>query len=147
MSTVRVLVLCTGNSCRSQMAEGFLRSFDPAIEVHSAGTQPAPVTHPLAVEVMREAGVDISAGYPKLVDQFLDQPFDWVITVCGDAAETGPPFLGEVKNRVHIGFDDPARAQGGRDEVLPVFRRIRDEIQERFRQFYETELRKEIHST
>ncbi|AOS84207.1 protein tyrosine phosphatase [Chlorobaculum limnaeum] len=131
-----ILVLCTGNSCRSQMAEGFLRSFDPELEVFSAGTIPAGEVHPLAVQVMREAGIDISANRPKSVDEFLSRPFDYVVTVCDGANESCPMFSGEVKQRLHIGFDDPAGATGSSDEVLEVFRRVRDEIEARFGEFY-----------
>jgi len=132
----RILILCTGNSCRSQMAEGFLRSFDPSIEVVSAGTKAAAHVHPKAVQVMREAGIDLSGHAPKTVDRFLDQPFDYVITVCGNAKESCPVFLGEVKHRLHIGFDDPADARGTEEEILGVFRRVRDEINTDFRRFY-----------
>ena len=140
MPVKRLLIVCIGNSCRSQMAEGFLKSFEPRVEVHSAGTQPAPLTHPYAVLAMREAGIDISDAAPKNVDQFTGQSFDWVITVCDDAAETCPTFPGEVKNLAHIGFEDPAQAQGTHEEVLCVFRRVRNEIQERFQKFYETHI-------
>ncbi len=123
------------------MAEGFLKSLDPELEVHSAGTRPAPRTHPDAVAVMREAGIDISAGRPKNVDEFLERPFDWVITVCGDARETCPAFTGTVGHHVHIGFDDPAWAEGTREQVLGVFRRVRDEIREQFGDFYRTKIK------
>ena len=130
-----VLLLCTGNSCRSQMAEGFLRSFDPELEVFSAGTKPAEAVHPLAVAVMREEWIDIGGYRPKSVDAFTSRPFDWVVTVCDGAKESCPVFTGEVKHRVHIGFDDPAEAEGSREEQLAVFRRVRDEINLRFRRF------------
>ncbi|MDL1893838.1 arsenate reductase ArsC, partial [Sphingobacteriales bacterium CHB3] len=107
----RILILCTGNSCRSQMAEGFLRSFDATLDVHSAGTSPSNRVHPKAVEVMREAGIDLSDAFPKDVDRFINQPFDYVITVCDNAKETCPVFFGKVRHRMHIGFDDPAEAQ------------------------------------
>jgi arsenate reductase len=109
------------------MAEGWARALHPnTLEVASAGTRPSAV-HPLAVEVMREAGVDISAHVSKSVDRFLGQRFDHVITLCGDAAETCPVFPGSM-SRAHFDFDDPARATGSREEVLRVFRRVRDEI-------------------
>ncbi|MBM3163343.1 MAG: arsenate reductase ArsC [Chlorobi bacterium] len=130
-----VLILCTGNSCRSQMAEGFLRSFDPELEVFSAGTNPAEAVHPLAVAVMREEWIDISAKRPESVEEFTSMAFDRVVTVCDGAKESCPVFTGEVKHRVHIGFDDPAEAEGSREEVLAVFRRVRDEIREGFRSF------------
>jgi len=139
---VKTLILCTGNSCRSQMAEGFLKSLDPVMEVHSAGTSPSSHIHPKAVQVMAEVGVDISDGYPKQVDQFLDQSFDYVITVCDNAKETCPTFLGEVKEQLHIGFDDPADAIGSEEEILAVFRRVRDEIKKDFLKFYEEKVKK-----
>lgn len=137
---VKILVLCTGNSCRSQMAEGFLRSFDPRLDVASAGSRPAERVHPNAVRVMAEAGIDISRGRPKNVSEFLGDAIDYVITVCGNADRDCPAFLGEVKRRLHIGFPDPAEATGEPEEVLEVFRECRNEIKERFRELYETEL-------
>jgi len=134
---MRVLVLCTGNSCRSQMAEGFLQSFDPAWEVVSAGTKPASEVHPKAVQVMREVGIDLSANKPENVDIYLEKTFDYVISVCGGAKEVCPAFIGEVKNRIHIGFDDPAYATGTEEEILNEFRRVRDEIKEGFFEFYQ----------
>ncbi len=139
----RILILCTGNSCRSQMAEGFLKSFDSTLEVYSAGTAPSAQIHPKAVQVMREVGIDISGGYPKNVDEFLNTPFDFVITVCDHAKETCPVFLGEVKEQLHLGFEDPAEATGTEEEVLEVFRRIRDEIKETFHRFYLEKIEKE----
>lgn len=136
----RILILCTGNSCRSQMAEGFLKSFDPALKVYSAGTNPSTQVHPKAIQVMKETGIDISDGYPKDVDQFLDKAFDYVITVCDNAKETCPVFMGKVKETLHIGFDDPAEATGSEEEILSEFRRIRDEIRERFYQFYQEKI-------
>ncbi len=118
------------------MAEGFLRSFDTRLEVASAGTKPAARVHPLAVDVMGEIGVDLSGAHPKHVDQFLGEPFDFVITVCGNADQACPPFLGSVGRRVHIGFDDPAEWP-----TVGEFRRVRDEIRERLRAFYEQEIR------
>ena len=133
---MRILILCTGNSCRSQMAEGFLKSFDPSMQVFSAGTAPSDRVHPKAVEVMKEKGIDLSSHYPQLADEFIDQAFDFVITVCGHAQENCPVFTGQVKEQLHIGFDDPAEARGSEDEIYAEFRRIRDEIQERFYAFY-----------
>ncbi len=124
------------------MAEGFLKSFDPDLQVYSAGTQPAPQTHPYAVRVMDEIGIDISHSAPKNVDQFIGQPFDWVITVCDGAARDCPAFSGPVKRRLHIGFDDPAKAQGMPEQVLAVFRRVRDEIADQLRRLYETQIKK-----
>ena len=133
---MRILILCTGNSCRSQMAEGFLKSFDPEMEVFSAGTAPSDRVHPKAVVVMKEEGIDLSGHYPQKVDEFLDMAFDFVITVCGHAQENCPVFTGSVKQQLHIGFDDPAEAAGTEEEIYAEFRRIRDEIKERFSVFY-----------
>jgi len=132
----RVLVLCTGNSARSQMAEGFLRSFDMNLDVFSAGTHPAEKVNPFAVKVMKEVGIDLSNRRPKNVSEFLNQSFDYVITVCDNAKETCPVFVGRVKHRVHLSFEDPAEARGTDDEVIRVFRRVRDEIRKVFDQFY-----------
>ncbi len=133
---MKILILCTGNSCRSQMAEGFLKSLDSGLVVHSAGTTPARQVHPLAVQVMNEAGIDLSLQTPKPVDRFLDESFDFVITVCDRAKEACPLFHGTVNHRLHLGFDDPAEAVGTPDEVIAVFRRVRDEIFREFRTLY-----------
>jgi arsenate reductase len=138
----RILVLCTGNSARSQMAAGFLKSLDSRLDVYSAGTSPAPRLHPLAVRVMREDGFDISRGTPKSVNQFVSQSFDYVITVCDDADKNCPNFTGKVGKRVHIGFIDPAAATGSEDQVLAVFRRVGDEIKHKFSEYYATEISK-----
>ena len=138
-----ILILCTGNSCRSQMAEGFLKSFDPELDVYSAGTKPSDRVHPLAVKVMQEVGIDISQGYPKDVDQFLDRSFDYVITVCDNARETCPVFLGDVKEQLHIGFEDPAEATGTEAQVLEIFRKVRDEINRDFYKFYQQKIRQD----
>ena len=133
---IKILILCTGNSCRSQMAEGFLKSFDKNLEVNSAGTEPSNQVHPKAIQVMSELDIDLNKGFPKSVDDFLDQNFEYVITVCGDAKETCPTFLGNVKNNIHIGYDDPANAVGSEEEIYSEFRRIRDEIRKEFSKFY-----------
>lgn len=125
---LRVLVLCTGNSCRSQMAEGWLNEiYGDRVEAYSAGSQPSGYVHPNAVAVMGEVGIDISGGRSKSLQEFVDQPFDAVLTVCDSAAEACPVFPGPAA-RVHRDFYDPARAEGTDDEVLGVFRRVRDEI-------------------
>ena len=138
------MILCTGNSCRSQMAEGYLRSFDSGLEVFSAGTSPARQVHPIAVEVMREVGIDLSSHRPKSVDRFLGEAFDFVITVCDNAKETCSVFTGKVKHRLHIGFDDPAEAMGTPEHVIAVFRRVRDEIREEFHRLYTDTIIQEI---
>jgi arsenate reductase (thioredoxin) len=133
---MKILILCTGNSCRSQMAQGFLQSFDPALKVCSAGTEPAHQVNRKAIEVMREAGIDISDHTPTLIDRYLNETWDYVITVCDHANETCPAFLGKVKTRIHIGFEDPSVARGSEEFVMNEFRRIRDLIKETFYQFY-----------
>ncbi|MBD3223755.1 MAG: arsenate reductase ArsC [Caldithrix sp.] len=139
---MHILILCTGNSCRSQMAEGFLRDFNPELHVRSAGTNPSGQVHPKAVQVMKETGIDISDGKPENVDRYLDEQWDYVITVCDNAKETCPVFLGKVKKQLHIGFEDPAEAAGTDEEVLSEFRRIRDEIKNDFKVFYDKEIKK-----
>jgi arsenate reductase len=131
-----ILVICTGNSCRSQMAEGFLKSFDKTLEVYSAGTHPAEKVNPNAVIVMKELGIDISRHVPEQVDKYIGKEWDYVITVCGGAKEVCPAFTGKVKQRLHIGFDDPADAVGSEEEILAVYRRVRDEIKGGFYDFY-----------
>jgi arsenate reductase len=132
----KILILCTGNSCRSQMAEGFLKSFDENLEVYSAGTKPADKVNPKAIQVMKEVGIDLSQNYPKMVDKFLNDPFDYVITVCDNAKETCPVFIGKVGKQLHIGFEDPAEATGTEEEILAVFRKVRDEIKRELKKFY-----------
>ncbi len=137
----RILVLCTGNSCRSQMAEGFLRSFDQALELYSAGTEPASRVSSHAIAAMKEVGIDISRHSPKHVNQFLTHTFDYVITVCDDANESCPVFIGNVKHRLHMGFDDPTWTMGTEEEIVSEHRRVRDEIKSAFRTFYEENLK------
>jgi arsenate reductase len=133
---MKVLILCTGNSCRSQMAEGILRSLGPDMAIVSAGTRPEKQVNPNAVKVMKELGIDISGHHPKNVDQFVNEAFDYVITVCDNARESCPFFTGKVGNRVHIGFVDPADARGTEEEVLAEYRRVRDQIRSEFEKFY-----------
>lgn len=133
---MKILILCTGNSCRSQMAHGWLQSFDSNLDVHSAGTEPAVQVNPKAVKVMAEAGIDISLHTPKSVTQYLDESWDYVITVCGGANESCPAFVGKVANRLHIGFDDPSHVTGSEEFIWSEFRRVRDEIKQRFYKFY-----------
>ncbi len=113
-----------------------MRFFDQNLAVHSAGTNPAGHVHPKAVRVMKELGIDIGDHVPKNVNQFLDEPFDYVITVCDHAKESCPVFFGKVKHRLHIGFEDPAKAIGSDKEILSVFRKVRDDIKNRFYEFY-----------
>jgi arsenate reductase len=140
----RVLILCTGNSARSQMAAGFLTAFDPRLAVYSAGTNPAARVNPNAIRAMNEVGIDISKGTPKSVQQFVNQSFDYVITVCDDADKNCPNFTGKVGKRTHIGFMDPAKATGTDEEVMTVFRRVRDEIRTKFSAYYEAEIKKRL---
>lgn len=139
---MKILILCTGNSCRSQMAQGFLQSFDNKITVCSAGTEPAKQINQTAVEMMKEVGIDISHHKPNLVDEYLKEEWDYVITVCDHANETCPAFFGKVKNRLHIGFEDPSLASGTNEYIWGEYRRVRDEIQKAFYQFYLNNLRK-----
>jgi arsenate reductase len=134
----RVLFLCTANSCRSQMAEGLINHFLGAkITAFSAGTE-ASFVNPIAIEVMQEIGIDISKNQSKNLTAFDGQNFDYVITLCGDANETCPLYIGGTK-KTHIGFDDPAKAQGTKEEVLREFRRVRDEIKEKLTAFFKAE--------
>jgi arsenate reductase len=123
-----VLILCTGNSCRSHLAEGILRAAaGDLIEVASAGSKPAGYVHPKSIEVLKEIGIDISGHTSKHLEEFLTRNVDTVITVCGNADQACPMFPGQV-NRFHWGFDDPAHATGTEEEVLNEFRRVRDQI-------------------
>lgn len=140
---MKILILCTGNSCRSQMAHGFLQSFDENLSVYSAGTNASGKLNAKAVEVMKEAGVDISHHTSDRVVQYLDDAWDYVITVCGGANEACPMFTGKVKNRLHIGFDDPSHAEGTSEFIENEFRRVRDEIKNRFYEFYIKEVKKQ----
>ncbi len=118
------------------MAEGYLRSFDNVLKVYSAGTEPGKKIHPKTVQVMQEEGIDLSRHSPKSVTGFLNDEFDYVITVCGGARESCPVFTGKVKNRLHMGFEDPAEVKGSEKFILSAFRRIRDEIKKDFLKFY-----------
>jgi arsenate reductase len=138
---MKILILCTGNSCRSQMAHGFLQSFDKNLEVRSAGTEPASQINPMAVKVMAEVGIDISHHTPKSADQYLDDEWDYVITVCDNANETCPFFSGKVRHRMHIGFDDPSDAAGTPEYIRSEYIRVRDEIGSAFLAFYNDELK------
>jgi arsenate reductase len=118
------------------MAQGFLKSFDSKIEVQSAGTIPASKINSIAVKVMFEAGIDISQNKPKNVSRYLNDEWDYVITVCDDANETCPLFPGKVKHRLHMGFDDPSKFNGTEEQIMAEFHRIRDEIRSAFYKFY-----------
>ena len=131
----RVLFLCTSNSCRSQMAEGVTNHFfGDKLEAFSAGTQ-ASYVNPLAIEVLKEIGIDISGHRSKNLSEFDGKKFDYVITLCGDANEACPLYIGGTK-KIHIGFDDPAKATGNSEEINQEFRRVRDEIKEKLTAFW-----------
>lgn len=135
---MRVLILCTANSARSQMAEGLLRhEAGTSCDVHSAGTNPSHV-RPEAIAVMREAGIDISRHRSKSIEEFLGQDFDYVITVCDNAREHCPVFPAETR-RVHWSIEDPAAVQGTEEERLEAFRSARDELQNRLQAFIQEE--------
>lgn len=138
---MKILILCTGNSCRSQMAQGFLQSFDKNITVRSAGTEPAGQVNARAVLVMGEEGIDISHNVPAKVDRYLNDGWDYVITVCDQANETCPVFTGRVKHRLHIGFEDPSKASGTDEFIMSEFRRIRDRIKEHFYKLYTEQIK------
>jgi len=133
---MKILILCTGNSCRSQMAHGFLQSFDKKLIVCSAGTEASGKLNEKAVAVMNEIGIDISHHTSDSVKKYLNEEWDYVITVCGGANESCPAFLGKVKHRLHIGFDDPSHATGTEEYIWSEFRRVRDEIKDAFFSFY-----------
>lgn len=137
---MKVLILCTGNSCRSQMAHGFLQSFDENLIVSSAGTEASGKLNLKAVDVMSQIGIDISHHTSDQVEQYLEEEWDYVITVCGGAKETCPRFTGKVKHQLHIGFDDPSDAVGSQEFIDSEFIRVRDEIRKEFYDFYQDEI-------
>ena len=137
----RILILCTGNSCRSQMAMGFLRAIDANLDVQSAGTNPTSAVNPYAIKTMAEVDIDLNNEQPKSVELYLKEEWDFVITVCGGANESCPAFTGKIGKRMHIGFDDPASATGSDEEIMEVFRRVRDEIKKEMQKFYVVEVK------
>nr|WP_319999581.1 arsenate reductase ArsC [uncultured Draconibacterium sp.] len=141
---MKVLILCTGNSCRSQMAHGFLQSFDKRIQVESGGTEASGKLNRKAVKALAEIGIDISGHTSDSVQKFLNDKWDYVITVCGGANENCPAFFGEVKHRLHIGFDDPSHATGTDEFIWSEFIRVRDEIKERFYRLYDEEIKPQL---
>lgn len=126
------------------MAEGFLQSFDKRLKVFSAGTEPAIRINPTAVKVMKEMGIDISTNKPVSVDKYLNEEWDYVITVCDEANESCPVFPGKVRNRLHMGFEDPSKAKGTENEILNAFYETRNKIRDEFYALYESELKKKI---
>ncbi len=141
---MKVLVLCTGNSCRSQMAHGFLKSFDDSLIVESAGTEASGKLNPKAVKVMAEIGIDISHHTSDSIAKFLNDEWDFVVTVCGGANEVCPAFTGKVKNRLHIGFDDPSYATGTEEFIWSEFIRVRDEIKDAFQKLYVEQIKPQL---
>ena len=141
---MKVLILCTGNSCRSQMAQGFLQSFNPNITVRSAGTEASGKLNQNAVKAMAEIGIDISHHTSDPVDMYLHDEWDYVITVCGGANEVCPAFMGKVKHRLHIGFDDPSDAEGTEEFIWSEYIRVRDEIKEGFYKLYEEQIKPQL---
>lgn len=135
--TMRLLILCTGNSCRSQMAHGFLKSLDKNLVVCSAGTIPARRINEKAVAVMQEENIDISNHQPEPVEKYLTEAWDFVITVCDEANESCPVFPGKVNHRLHIGFEDPSKVIGSEEHIWSEFRRVRDEIKKRLKDLYD----------
>ena len=138
MSKKKVLILCTGNSCRSHMAEGLVNHYmGDDWMAYSAGTDPAGYVHPLAVAAMSELGIDISGHSSKSTENFRHESLDWVITVCDDAAENCPVWLGQG-NKAHFGFPDPAKAMGTDEEKMVVFRQVRDDLRSQLMEFLPT---------
>lgn len=133
---MKILIICTGNTCRSQMAEGILKEISHDVEIYSAGTNAEGKVNPFAVKAMSEIGIDISNQLSEPISDYLDKSFDYVVTVCDGAKASCPVFTGSVEQRLHMGFEDPAEARGTEEEVMPVYRRIRDEIKERFSDWY-----------
>ena len=126
------------------MAHGFLQSFDSRLTVRSAGTEPAPQVNPKAIQVMRESGIDISSHMPRMVDQYLIEEWDYMITVCDHANETCPLFTGKVKNRLHMGFEDPSHSTGTENHIYREFCRVRDEIKNAFYKLYIDEIKPQL---
>src|SRR6056297_231745 len=133
---MRILILCTGNSCRSQMAHGFMQSFDSRLTVRSAGTKPSSQVNHKAAKAMLEEGIDISGHTPTMVDEYINEDWDYVITVCDDANEKCPFFPGQVKHRLHMGFEDPSHAKGTEAFIWSEFIRIRNAIKNAFYTLY-----------
>ncbi len=141
---MRILILCTGNSCRSQMAQGFLQSFNHGITVCSAGTEALGKLNKKAIKAMAKIGIDISHHTSDPVQKYLANSWDYVITVCGGANEACPAFLGKVKHRLHIGFDDPSYATGTDDFIWSEYIKVRDEIQKEFYRFYKNSIKPKL---
>jgi arsenate reductase (thioredoxin) len=141
---MKILILCTGNSCRSQMAHGFMKSFDPRMAVCSAGTEASGKLNQKAVAAMKEIDIDISNHTSDSVEKYLNEKWDYVITVCGGANENCPVFIGDVKHRLHMGFDDPSDVTGSEEYIWSEFIRVRDEIKEGFFKLYKEEIEPQL---
>lgn len=141
---MKILILCTGNSCRSQMAHGFMESFDKRMTICSAGTEASGKLNEKAVAAMKDIGIDISHHTSDSVEKYLNEAWDYVITVCSGANENCPVFHGKVKHRLHIGFDDPSHATGTEAFIWSEFLRVREEIKEGFYKFYEEEIKPQL---
>jgi len=140
---MKILILCTGNSCRSQMAQGFLKHFNSRLTVESAGTEASGKLNQKAVKAMAEIGIDISRHTSDPVEKYLNNEWDYVITVCGGANEVCPAFIGKVKHRLHIGFDDPSDATGTNEFIWGEYIRVRDEIKKEFYALYKKKIEPE----
>lgn len=141
---MKILILCTGNSCRSQMAHGFMQSFNKDLYVRSAGTEASGKLNAKAVKAMKEIGIDISHHTSDPVVKYLGDEWDYVITVCGGANENCPVFMGKVEHRLHMGFDDPSHATGTDEFIWSEFIRVRNEIKETFQKFYKEEIEPQL---
>lgn len=141
---MKILILCTGNSCRSQMAHGFMQSFNKDLYVRSAGTEASGKLNVKAVKAMKEIGIDISHHSSDSVEKYLGDEWDYVITVCGGANENCPVFIGKVEHRLHMGFDDPSHATGTDEFIWSEFIRVRNEIKETFQKFYKEEIEPQL---
>lgn len=132
---MKILIICTGNTCRSQMAAGFLKNKYIDWDIFSAGTEAEEKVNPFAIEVMKEINIDISSEKPERIENYLGKDFDYVFTVCDEAKEICPVFTGIVKHNIHTGFEDPANATGTNKEVLPIYRKVRNQIIDTFDKF------------
>ncbi len=141
---MRILILCTGNSCRSQMAHGFMQSFNKDLTVESAGTKAAGKLNAGAVKAMAEIGMDITSHSSDSVSKYLAEEWDYVITVCGGANESCPTFTGKVKHRLHMGYNDPSHATGTEDFIWSEFLRVRDEIKQGFYKLYINDIKPQL---
>ncbi|MCT4600618.1 MAG: arsenate reductase ArsC [Marinifilaceae bacterium] len=141
---MKILILCTGNSCRSQMAHGFLQSLNSKLQVYSAGTEASGKLNEKAVKAMQEIKIDISKHTSDSVEKYIKEEWDYVITVCGGANEVCPTFIGKVKHRLHMGYDDPSDAKGSEEYIWKEFQRVRDEITKGFENFYNKEIKPKL---